>query len=86
MLVLEDEQGKLRFLVHPQWRGMVSGKDLSYLESLFKDFVERTKLHPEALFKQLSSLGVGPLMTQEAGTHISDHPALLELCSRFVSL
>jgi hypothetical protein len=60
--VCEDEKGKLRFLAHPQWREMVSGKDLSYLESLFEDFVERAKLHP-ALFQQLSSHGVGPLVT-----------------------
>jgi hypothetical protein len=86
VLVLEDEQGKLRFLVHPQWRGMVSGTDLSYLESLFKDFIERAKLHPAALFQQLSSLGVGPLVTQEAGTGIADHSPLLKLCSRFVQL
>lgn len=84
VLVLEDEQSKLRFLVHPQWREMVFGKDLSYLESLFKDFIERAKLHPEALFQQLSSLGVGPLVTQEAGTGIADHPHLLKLSSCFV--
>ena len=86
MLVLEDEQGKLRFLVQPQWREMVSGKDLSYLDSLFKDFIVRAKLHPAALFQQLSSLGVGPLVTQQAGTGIADRPPLLKLCSRFVQL
>jgi hypothetical protein len=42
--------------------------------------------HPAALFKQLSSLGVGPLVTQEVGSNISNHPLLLILCSRFVKL
>ena len=84
MLVLEDEQGNLRFLVHPQLRSIVTDRDLSYLESLLGDFVERAKLHPAALFKQLSSLGVGPLVTHETGSSLSDHPPLLNLCSRFV--
>jgi hypothetical protein len=86
LLVLEDAEDKLSFLVHPQLRMVVSGSDLSYLESLLRDFVERARLHPAALFKQLSSLGVGPLVTQEVGPRISDHPPLLELCSRFVHL
>jgi hypothetical protein len=84
--VLEDGEGSLRFLVHPKLRAIVSDNDLSYLESLLKDFLERAKLNPAALFKQLSSLGVGPLVTQEAGSNISDHPSLLNLCSRFVQL
>jgi hypothetical protein len=64
----------------------VTGKDFLYLDSLLKDFVERAKLDSPALFKQLSSLGVGPLVTQEVGSNISDHPILSELCSRFVQL
>jgi hypothetical protein len=84
--VLEDEEGNLRFLVHPELRAVVSGNDLPYLESLFKDFIERAELHPAALFKQLSSLGVGPLVTKEVGSNISDHPLLLKLYSRFVQL
>ncbi len=41
------------------------------------------KLHQDALFKQLSSLGVGPLLVkQESGENISDHPSLLELCAQ----
>jgi hypothetical protein len=86
VLVLEDEVGNLRFLVHPELRSVVSGNDQSYLESLLKDFLVRAKLHPAALFKHLSSLGVGPLVTHEVGTVISDRPPLFELCSRFVWL
>ncbi len=86
MLVLEDGEGHLRFLVHPELHTVVADNDLSYLESLLKDFLERAMQHPAALFKQLSSLGVGPLVTQEVGSNISNHPLLLILCSRFVKL
>jgi hypothetical protein len=86
MLVLEDGEGRLRLLVHPELHTVVANNDLSYLESLLKDFLERAKQHPAALFKQLSSLGVGPLVTHEAGSNISDHQHLLNLCSRFVRL
>jgi hypothetical protein len=86
LLVLEDEEGSLRFLVHPELHVVVTDNDLSYIESLLKDFLERAKENPAALFMQLSSLGVGPLVTQETGSNISDHPTLMNLCSRFVQL
>jgi predicted component of type VI protein secretion system len=76
----------MRFLVHPELHTVVADNDLSYLESLLKDFLERAKLHPAALFKQLSSLEVGPLVTHEVGSNISNHPTLLNLCSRFAKL
>ena len=86
LLVLEDEEGSLRFLVHPELHVVVTDNDLSYIESLLKDFLERAKENPAALFMQLSSLGGGPLVTQETGSNISDHPTLMNLCSRFVQL
>jgi hypothetical protein len=86
LFVLENGEGNLRFLVHPELHTVVKDNDLSYLESLFKDFLERAKLNPASLFNQLSSLGVGPLVTHDAGSNISDHPHLLNLCSRFVTL
>jgi hypothetical protein len=84
--VLENGEGNLRFLVHPELYTVVPDNDLPYIESLLKDFRERAKLHPADLFNQLSSLGVGPLVTQEVRSNISDHPPLLELCSRFIQI
>jgi predicted component of type VI protein secretion system len=74
--VLRDQEGNLSFLVHPELRTIVQSEVLAYLESLLGDFLERAKLHPETLFKQLSSLGVEPLVTKEAGTSISDFLSL----------
>lgn len=86
LIVLEDAKKGLRFLVHPEWRSTILANDVDYVDSLLRDFLERAKVHPETLFKQLSSLGVGPLVTHATGTSISDHPTLSELCSRFVEL
>lgn len=86
LLVLEDTKGRLRFLVHPDWRSVVQPEDSDYIDSLLDDFLERAKDHPAPLFTQLSSLGVGPLVTQQTGERISDYPHLLELCSRFMQL
>jgi hypothetical protein len=86
LLVLEDGKSALQFLVHPDWRTIVEAEDLDYIESLLMDFTERAKLHPGALFKQVSSLEVGPLATKEVGSNILDRPPLSELCSRFVQL
>ena len=84
--MLEDATRGLRFLVDPDWRAVVQAEDVEYLGSLLRDFLDRAKEQPAALFKQLSSLAVGPLVAQETGEQISDHPPLLDLSSRFVQL
>jgi hypothetical protein len=86
LLVLREQTGRLLFLVHPEVGTVVRGEDLVFIESLMHDLLERAKLHPDALFKHLCSLGVGTLMTQEVGSNISEHPSIKELFSRFVEL
>jgi len=86
LIVFKDARGDLRFLVDPGWRVVVRAEDVEYIESLLRDFHGWPKEQPAALFEQLSSLAVGPLVSQETGERISDHPALVELSSRFVPL
>lgn len=86
LFALWNEEGSLTLLVHPDLRSVVMKDDYAYFDSLLPDLVERSRLNPLELFKQLCSLGVGPLVTQEAGKSISDHPAMLVLSSRFVLL
>ena len=86
LIVFKAASGSLRFLIDPGWRSVVCTRDLEYIGSLLHDFLGRAKEQPAALFEQLSSLDVGPLVTQETGERISDHPALRELSSRFVPL
>jgi len=84
--VLRDQEGNLSFLVHPELRTIVQKNDLEYIEALLQDFLERAQLHPEALFKQLSSLGVGPLVAREVELSFVDYPSLREISSGFVEL
>jgi hypothetical protein len=85
-IVLEDARGALRFLVDPGWRAVILAEDVEYFESLLRDLPERAKEQPQTLFKQLSLLEIGPLVTQETGEQLSDHPVLFDLSSRFVQL
>jgi hypothetical protein len=74
----------MRILVHPNWCSFVQPEDVTYINDLLGDFLERAKENSAELFKQLTSLVVGPLVTQKTGDRISDYPDLLELCSLFV--
>jgi hypothetical protein len=38
-------------------------KDREYIENLLKDLLQRAKTFPDEVFKQLSGLSVGPLIT-----------------------
>ena len=84
--MLKDACGDLRFLVDPGWRAVLRAEDVEFLESLLGDLLERANEQSATLFRQLSSLAVGPLVTEETGEQISDHQPLMELSSRFVQL
>lgn len=84
MLALLDQHGRLRILVDPELRMMVESDDWLHLDALLKDFRERARTDPAALFKQLSSLNVGPLVTEVVGMRISDHPTLATRTVRLV--
>lgn len=86
LLVLENANGHLSFFVHPEWRSLVRLEDVNFISELLMDFLERADEQPKALFEQLSSLGVGPLMILETGDRISDFPSLSGLITRFVQL
>jgi hypothetical protein len=79
-------EGNLRLLIHPEFRALLQDEDRAYFQALLIDLPERAKLQPDALFKQLCSLGVGPLVTQTVGEDLTGNPALLELSSTFVQL
>jgi len=84
--VLCDEGGKLRFFVHPNLRTIVLEEDLDIIQTLLADFLDRAARDPASLFKQLSSIGMGPLVTQEVGSDIACDPSLENLLSKFVEL
>jgi hypothetical protein len=82
-LVTVSEGGEAAIRVHPEWGNIVLAKDQDYVENLFRDFKERTKNDSEALFRQLSALSVGPLITYDTGPNLAEHPAYLELMRWF---
>jgi len=84
--VLFDGESNLRFLVRPELQTIVRSEDIELIQSLFKDFLERAKQEPAALFKQLSSLGIGSLVTQDVGSNLADDSSLQELSLKFVEL
>jgi len=86
LLALRDEAGHVRVVVHPLLTSLVRKEDLVYLQSLLQDFLTRAEFDPGGLFNQLSSLGVGPLVTQAVGEDLRDYPTLQELASEFEPL
>lgn len=84
--MLCDEEGKLRFFVHPNLATVLLEEDFEYIQSLLADFLDRATHDPASLFKQLSSIGMGPLVTQDVGSDIASDPSLEELLSKFVEL
>ena len=86
ILALSNEDDNLRFFMHPELNKIVQERHWTYIESLLLDFRERADLDRDSLFQQISDLSVGPLVTAEAGSDISDYPVLLDLRSRFKKL
>ena len=86
ILMLEDGKSGADLFVSPNFDVIVHDDDRNYINALLEDFKQRSKADPATLFKQLSSLGVGPLVTHATGTSISDHAGLSVLCSSFVEL
>jgi hypothetical protein len=68
LLAMLHDNDEMQILVHPDWRSLVQEQDLDYLDELFESFIERVSEDPLALFKQLTSLSVGPIVTKCAGT------------------
>jgi len=85
-LALETEAGKLCLLRDPKWRDIVSPADRDYIGELCEDLKERARVDSTNLFKQLTALAVGSLVTHEAGSDLNDHPELKELCRHLVEL
>ena len=67
VLIMPAEDGLL-LLVHPNWKQLIASEDDSYLQALFDDLKERAIVDPDGVFKQVSFLSVGPLITHATGT------------------
>ena len=86
VLAIEDDQQGILFRISPNLQEWVQESDLQYIDQLLRDFCERARQHPNALFKHLSSLSVGPLVTHKVGNMDTDSEYLTTYCSNFSDL
>ena len=77
---------ELKMLVSPYWRNFVTSQDVNYVENILADFMERTKTSPDTLFKQVSSLSVGPIITRVTGSKLEDYEEIKLLIRNFSEL
>lgn len=62
LLAVKDGDG-VRFYLHRSVKQQICEKDHHYFDALMKDLLKRLKRSPGAVFEQLSSLAVGPIVT-----------------------
>ncbi len=74
LLVIRYVEGGLRFFLHPKLEQVVKAVDLSYIEPLLEDFMERVKRNAAALFEHLASLSVGILVPRPLANKLSIIP------------
>jgi hypothetical protein len=86
LIIVQKADCALHILVHPNLKKIVDAIDISYIESLLIDFIERVNLHAAELFRHLCSLAVGPLQTETVGEQLCEHPNIHELALQFAAL
>jgi len=86
LLVIQEAEDALRFMIHPNLRDIVDAIDLPYIQSLLVDFLERVKLNATHLFRHLCSLAIGPLLTEAVGEQLSLYPEINKLTAQFIPL
>ncbi len=57
----------LSLFFNPRWNEIVECGHQDYVHSLLDDLAVRAKSDPDAVFQQVTSLGVGPIVTRNVG-------------------
>jgi len=78
LFAVRDPEG-LRLFAHPYLKQLISEADWQYIEELLEDFENRCQETPEDLFRQLSRLSVGPLLTDSVEWRDASEEALAEV-------
>ena len=73
-------------LLNPDWRAILPQSEWNYFQDLLFDWRQQAATRPEELFRQLSALNTGPLITHRVGRDLASDPKLSELASRFETL
>ena len=85
-IVQRSELDAFHIRVRPNWQLVVEPEDYPVLQSLFDDFKQRAKDNLDDLFRHISDLGIGPLVTYDAGKDLANCPELLALFHRFIEI
>ena len=64
LLATKNDAG-LKLYAHRTLMRQILDKDQEYVRDLLKDLLQRARTFPDEVFKQLSGLSVGPLVTAE---------------------
>ncbi len=83
-LVLFDDQREMQLYVLPQFKDFVADEDVAYIDALFLDFIKRASSDAASLFMQISSLSVGPLITEATGEELVRYPEQMKATMNFV--
>jgi hypothetical protein len=70
--------------LRPDWRSVAEPRDHEYLESIFRDFENRLRTDPGVLFRQISKLSVGPIVTKVVGFVSIDDSSVESLLHQFM--
>lgn len=86
LVAIQDDQEQLHLFAASNLETIVESADLGYVHSIFSDFRERAQIDPHSLFTQLSSLSLGPLVTETVGSDSSADAILQSAWPLLVSL
>jgi hypothetical protein len=83
---VKEANDRLVFSVSPNLSKLVDKVDLRFVNNTFRDLPRRAKLYPHLLFKQISSLRVGPLITHKVGLCGVDDEEIMAACTHFIDV
>ena len=86
LIAHSQKPAQLSLFLNSVWREFVPEEDTEYIESLIEDLPERARIDPEGLFRHLSSLHVGSLITAEARSVSFREDALPHVPAEFTRL
>lgn len=86
IVLLVESAESFNVFVDPNWQEVAETSDHDYIGAILADFKNRAKIDAKALFRQASSLSVGPLVTSEVGTFQLNDPSWTDLLSRLVEV
>lgn len=81
-----DADAQIDYYVHPKWPRLIRARDEFYFVQLFRDLLLRSVQDSEGVFRQLSSLSVGPLVCRLSGSATAVQSALRAQCRDFIPL